>query len=397
MTRDRQGQDVREATGAHSRAVRRVVGIGIGLGLASVILVTSWLYHVVHPVSGRTSDPTGLPGPVSPRNPARIATHPRQVIALGFSPDGRTIASTDGSACVTLCDVRDNRVRREEIAADRELSLVAFSGDGTRLACATADGAILLWDVPGQKLAGRLSAGGEVAGLAFARDGRTLSAWSPGGPVRQWDCRSGKILRSLPWKGGPKSALAISADGGQVATLTPSDDDPDRSEGMVLTVRDTDSGKVLWSAVEPWLCRYYGIPVAFSPDGRVVAVGSVTNVRGSYDSSIRSWDVASGRELRRLPVAAYSFDAVTFTPDGRKLGLSYHSCEGEAICHVGVFDVENQAEEGFLRLWLPAPRQLSFSPDGEQLAVPVRNAVLLWSVREKREDGILGGKDSGAN
>jgi WD40 repeat protein len=52
--------------------------------------------------------------------------------------------------------------------------------------------------------------------------------------------------------------------------------------------------------------------VAFSPDGRLLA-------SGSYDKTIKLWDVASGREVRTLSGHTSRVLEVAFSPDGRLL------------------------------------------------------------------------------
>ena len=52
--------------------------------------------------------------------------------------------------------------------------------------------------------------------------------------------------------------------------------------------------------------------VTFSPDGSVLA-------SGSYDKSIKLWDVATGEEIRTLTGHMYAIYSVTFSPDGRTL------------------------------------------------------------------------------
>jgi WD40 repeat protein len=52
--------------------------------------------------------------------------------------------------------------------------------------------------------------------------------------------------------------------------------------------------------------------IAFAPDGRSVA-------SGSDDGTIQLWDLASGKELRRLEGHAGTVYSVAFAPDGRHL------------------------------------------------------------------------------
>jgi WD40 repeat protein len=52
--------------------------------------------------------------------------------------------------------------------------------------------------------------------------------------------------------------------------------------------------------------------LAFSPDSRYLA-------SGGYDRTVRIWEVASGKELRRLAGYTDGLAKVAFTPDGHLL------------------------------------------------------------------------------
>src|SRR5438067_594037 len=70
--------------------------------------------------------------------------------------------------------------------------------------------------------------------------------------------------------------------------------------------------------------------VAFSPDGKIVA-------SGSWDKTIKLWDVSTGAELRTLKGHSSFVNSVAFSPDGKILA----SGSGE-----GVGPVDNT-----IRLW----------------------------------------------
>src|SRR5437588_2103133 len=52
--------------------------------------------------------------------------------------------------------------------------------------------------------------------------------------------------------------------------------------------------------------------VAFSPDGKTLA-------SGSFDMTIKLWDVTSGTQLRTLTGHSGTVDSVAFSPDGKTL------------------------------------------------------------------------------
>jgi WD40 repeat protein len=64
---------------------------------------------------------------------------------------------------------------------------VAFSDDGARLATASIDGTVQLWDPATGKLHGELTGHpGAVNAVAFSSDGTALASASPDGTLQLW-------------------------------------------------------------------------------------------------------------------------------------------------------------------------------------------------------------------
>jgi RNA polymerase sigma factor (sigma-70 family) len=247
------------------------------------------------------------------RAPTPVQVPLRGTFAVGaISPDGRLLALSGRvrtALNIGLYDTRTGeRLRALEGHTDWVLG-VAFSGDGKRLASASKDGTVRVWDVAAGKqrwLAsekGIDSRGQFFHSLAFSPDDRRLLYAGIDRTVRLYDAATGKPLQ--------KSAVAgeifgadFSPDGKLVAL-------GGGYSGPVVTLWDTTTGKVARS----WQSGQSGVyGVAFSPDGRLLATSGDDN-----DNTVKLWEAATGRELAHFKGHHCAVMAVAFSRDGRTL------------------------------------------------------------------------------
>jgi WD40 repeat protein/serine/threonine protein kinase len=116
--------------------------------------------------------------------------------ALAFSPDGKMIATADGST-VQVWDVQTGRKLHTIDCSPGKIAIVAFSPDQTRLATGGSHQPARLWEIAtGRTLRSLGSAFDDQIDISFSPDGKLLSAVEEG-TARVWDLASGRVVFQL--------------------------------------------------------------------------------------------------------------------------------------------------------------------------------------------------------
>ncbi|MCI0464304.1 MAG: WD40 repeat domain-containing protein [Gemmataceae bacterium] len=257
--------------------------------------------------------------PATGREVGRLEGHSEDLLAMAVSPDGKWVASGAGGQdrTIGLWDVATRKeVRRLEVVAPPGFTAtraLTFTPDGQGLV-SLGDDAIRLWDLASGTPRRRID-GKHFKALAVSPEGRTLATATMRGVVSLWDIPSGREVRQLEGWLGARLVLAFSPDGKTLATAALRqwvEDrghlDPRAPEDDTIQLWEVQTGESRGRLVGD---QKGTTALAFSPDGRYLALGST-------DGIVRLWEVPHGT-CRELPGHIGEIRGVAFAPDGQTL------------------------------------------------------------------------------
>ena len=277
------------------------------------------------------------------------------IYTVALSNDGELVllGTSSGKAYMNLYDVESGEVLRSYFGHAIGIWEVAFSPNGKTIASASIDGTAAIWDleVTGGVYTVDLPASGGGSEIAMHPDGKTFSEVGFDGIIRMRDVATGHIIRTIDHNAGRWSlSLAVSPDGryvisGDYVTAEPFDEQNvylwDVQTGELLHTFDQNFG---------WI-----FTIAFSPDGRKVAVGETEGKR------ILIYEASTGRLVQTFEGHTNWVQNMVFSPDGQKL---YSAGRDLTIREWDVTTGENlRTFEGHTS----RVRGIDISPDGKQL------------------------------
>jgi len=323
---------------------------------------------------------------------ARVLTPPFDLAtSVGFSPDGKSLASWGISNTFSVWDVSSGKKRFTAIHGGT-LNCVAFRPGGDEIASASDDHTIRIWNASTGKLLKTLQAyAGSVISLAFSLDGNQIISygWESGDSsphigvpeagdryaLKIWDAGTARELKSLvrvtDGTDSPGSQLLVTPDGRRFVSPRFKD----------VWVQDALTGRI----VQKLRAEDIVFSTALSPDGIWLASGVGSN-------SLRIWDLDSGYLVQDLKGHTARVDSVAFASTRTWLA----SAGGDGT--IRIWDLATQTilatlvsfRDGKDSVVITREKYFSGTPDGEaQLSSTGGDSLSKWELPKSRDSGAL--------
>lgn len=287
--------------------------------------------------------------------------------AISFSPNGTRLHVVGRDGAMGNWNLVGDEGDVFSLGATQYTYWPSFAASGKALAVATKDDHVIVEDpASNQRILVLPRFPATLGSLALSSDGKTVAAADIDGDIELWNVKSGRRVFQVQTKDARITCSMFSPDGKFLAT--------GRSDGR-LTLWDTAHGAVKLQIRTSTTPDKSGLSmasiahIAFSPDGKALA-----SVR--YDNrDIMLWDVTTGRQLATLRGAAHFVRSVAFSPDGQLIAAG--SIDGTVI----LWDARSYNEKSILHGHATQVSSLGFSPDGRTLASGDADSVIrVWNV-----------------
>jgi WD40 repeat protein len=316
-----------------------------------------------------------------------VAGHNADVSALAFSPDGKRLASSCRDRLLRLWNPATGARLLAPAGHDTGVEALAADASGALLVTGGDDGQLGFWNGKTWELQKLVTASlSPVTAVTISADGRLVASSSIDGGVQLWLANGAEARGG--WAGDPMQAAHVLALGPDGRTLASAESDGKvrlRNVGAALDARidpETDAAAALAAPLrELDSGGAVAFSLAWSPDGKLIASGS---------SRLRLFEAATGAMVQDIKGTS-PIQAIAFSPDGVLVAT------GNADRTVRVYETSGGKLRGTLAGHTGRVAGLAFSSDGRTLAScsDTESDIRLWDVARLAPAGLLSGHVDG--
>jgi WD40 repeat protein len=273
------------------------------------------------------------------------------VLSVNISPDGRRIVSGSSNKSIRVWDITTGAAALPTIRAHLDhVNSVMFSPDGKTFVSGSSDGTVRIWDTTTGAKVLVMDGLNSVQRVAFFLDGTTVVSSSQFN-IRVWESMTGVLLLTLQ-----EHTLDFPLLADECRVISGSYDGP-------IFIRDVNTGSKV-SELRGHVGQVES--VCYSPDRRQI-------ISGSVDKTVRIWDMQSEEILPAQRLHNSSVDCIAFSSDGHRVISG--SIDGTAR----ILDANTAFELIQLEGHELGVISVAFSPDGRRVATgPHDRTARIW-------------------
>ncbi|KAF5624061.1 wd40 repeat protein [Fusarium sp. NRRL 25303] len=227
--------------------------------------------------------------------------HSRDVNSVVFSHDSKKVASASWDETIRIWDAETGECERVLEGHSKSVNSVVFSHDSKKVVSGSDDKIIRIWDTETGECERELKGHRDgVKSVVFSHDSKRVASGSDDKTIRIWDAETGKCERVLEGHSGYVRSVVFSYDSKRVAS---------GSSDETIRIWDAGTGKC-GRVLEGH--RKYISSVVFSHNSKKVA-------SGSEDKMIRVWNAETGKCERVLEGHSEYVNSVVFSHDSKKV------------------------------------------------------------------------------
>ncbi|KAF2202261.1 WD40 repeat-like protein [Delitschia confertaspora ATCC 74209] len=230
--------------------------------------------------------------------------HRGKVTSVAFSHGSTRLASASYDQTVKIWDTSSGDCLQTLEGHSNIVYSVAFSHDSSRLASASEDQTVKIWDLSNGNCLQTLKGNGHsITSVAFSHDSTWLALASTDQTAKIWGLSGAGCLQTLKGHSRLVTSVAFSHNSTRLASA---------SWDQTVKIWDLSSNSCLQTLKGH---GDYITSVTFSYDSTWVA-------SGSYDKTVKIWDPSSGNCLQTLKGHNYPATSVVFSHDSTWLASS---------------------------------------------------------------------------
>ncbi|MDA0841526.1 MAG: WD40 repeat domain-containing protein [Planctomycetota bacterium] len=284
---------------------------------------------------------------------------------MAISSDAALVAAPSSLGKMVVWDTHTGEVKYEFQIPVNDMSVEPlFSGDGRKLAFASAMDPVVVVDLESNRFSRTFGSPGVAERFWLNDDGSRLAFFMTN-TVEVWDVDAGELvldsekvertesdMETMEYAYAEEAGISFQSNGEVLFAW---------SDGNELYVDELSTGGHLWKAPPPPACPY-GYRLNVSPNGKYLLRNSTQMIEEEHDliQHLTLWDLSSLKPLHSGPVDGDGFLGICPFPDGK----SFLSAAG------GLLEKRRWSDGGVLEeldAWMESVMDMSLSPDGSRL------------------------------